>query len=84
MRRWFMFVAAISIVVGAAGVASAAPLNWEGTITVIIAENPPVTVTGGGVATLNNSAGGIPEHLGTLRLAESRGNISGTEPVYST
>ena len=84
MRRWFVFVAAISIVVGAAGVASAAPLNWEGTLTVIIADNPRVAVTGGGVATLNNSAGGIPAHLGTLRLAESRGNISGTEPVYIT
>ena len=40
MRKLFVFVAAISIVAGAAGVASAAVLNWEGTLTVIIGENP--------------------------------------------
>jgi hypothetical protein len=84
MRKRFVFVAAISIVVGAAGVASAAPLNWEGTVTVIIADNPRVHVTGGGVATLNASAGGIPAHLSTLRLAESRGNVAGTETVFIT
>jgi hypothetical protein len=84
MRKWFVFVAAISIVVGAAGVASAAPLNWEGTLTVIIADNPRVNVTGGGVATINASAGGIPAHLSTLRLAASRGNVAGTETVFIT
>jgi hypothetical protein len=84
MRKWFMLVVAISIVVGAAGVASAAPLNWKGTITVIIADNPPVSVAGGGVATVNDSAGGIPAHLNTLRLAESRGNIGGVETVFIT
>jgi hypothetical protein len=84
MRKRFVFVAAISIVVGAAGVASAAPLNWEGTLTVIIADNPRIHVTGGGVATLNDSAGGIPAHLSTLRLAESRGNVAGTETVFIT
>jgi hypothetical protein len=84
MRKWFVFVAATSIAVGAAGVASAAPLNWEGTLTVIIADNPPVSVTGGGVATVNHSAGGIPAHLSTLRLAASRGNVAGTETVVIT
>ena len=84
MSKRFLLVAAISIVVGAAGVASAAPLNWEGTLTVIIAENPRVHVTGGGVATVNASAGGIPAHLSTLRLAESRGNVAGTETVFIT
>jgi len=84
MRKRFVFVAAISIVVGAAGAASAAPLNWEGTVTVIIADNPRVSVTGGGVATVNDSAGGVPAHLSTLRLAASHGNISGTETVFIT
>ena len=84
MSKRFLLVAAISIVVGVAGVASAAPLNWEGTFTVILADNPRVSVTGGGVATVNNSAGGIPAHLSTLRLAASRGNISGTETVFIT
>jgi hypothetical protein len=84
MRKWFISLAAISIVVGVAGVASAAPLNWSGTLTVIIGENPRVNVTGGGVATVNNSAGGIPAHLSTLRLAESRGNVEGIETVFIT
>jgi len=84
MRMWFGLTAAASIVVGAAGVANAAPLNWEGTVTVIIADNPRVSVEGGGVATVNASAGGIPAHLATLRLSASRGNIAGTETVLIT
>jgi hypothetical protein len=84
MRKCFVFIAAISIVVGVAGVASAAPLNWEGTLTVIIADNPRVSVTGGGVATVNDSSGGVPAHLSTLRLASSRGNVAGIETVIIT
>ena len=84
MRSCFVLVAAISIAVGAAGVASAAPLNWGGTLTVTIADNPPVSVTGGGVATVNDSAGALPAKLSTLRLAESRGNVAGTETVFIT
>jgi len=84
MGKRFVFIAAISIVVSVAGVASAAPLNWEGTGTVIIADNPRVRMTGGGVATVNDSAGGVPAHLSTLRLAASHGNISGTETVIIT
>jgi hypothetical protein len=35
-------------------------------------------LTGGGVATINGSSGGVPAHLSTLRLAASRGQIEGT------
>jgi hypothetical protein len=49
-----------------------------------VAELPSIVLTGGGVATLNASAGGIPGHLSTLRLAESRGNLGGTETALVT
>jgi len=84
MRKWFVLVAAISLVLGAAGVAGAAPLNWEGTANVIIADIPEFTISGGGVATVNNSAGVIPAHLDTLRLKGSRGQIAGTDTQFIT
>ena len=37
MRKWFVLVAAISLMLGTAGVAGAAPLNWGGSTTFIIA-----------------------------------------------
>ena len=77
MRKWLVLIAATSLVLGAAGVAGAAPLNWEGDATVIIADIPPFDFTGGGVATVNDSAGGVPAHLNTLRLKGSRGQIGG-------
>ena len=65
-------------VAGMAGVANAAVLNWEGTMTSLWVTFPPVERTGGGVATINASSGVIPAHLNTLRLAPSRGQIGGT------
>jgi hypothetical protein len=61
-----------------AGVASAAPINWEGTSTTILADYPPGVLTGGGVATVNGSSGVLGAHLNTFRQAASRGQISGT------
>jgi hypothetical protein len=84
MHKWFVLVAATSLVLGAAGVAGAAPLNWSGTASVTIADIPQFTFTGGGVATVNNSAGGIPAHLSTLRLKGSRGHINGTDTEFIT
>jgi hypothetical protein len=84
MRRWFVMLAAASIALGLASAVNAAPLNWEGSLSVDIADNPPVLVFGGGVATVNASAGAIPAHLVTLRLAASRGNVAGTETVFIT
>ena len=59
--------------------ARAAPRNWEGTATVHLYPNDIVNprFTGGGVATVNGSSGGIPVHLDSIRLAKARGLIEG-------
>jgi hypothetical protein len=76
MRRLIAFLAIGLLTLGITGVAGAATMNFSGSTTILLAEFPPGEVTGGGVATINNSAGGA--HLNTLRLAESRGQIRGT------
>ena len=77
MRRLFALLATVLLVLGIAGAANAATLNWEGTSTTLLADYPPGVLTGGGVATVNGSAGAIPAHLSTRRLAASRGQIGG-------
>jgi hypothetical protein len=66
------------MVLGIAGAANAALLNWEGTSTTLLADYPPGLLYGGGVATVNGSSEVIPAHLSTRRLAASRGQIGGT------
>ncbi|MBW1684398.1 MAG: hypothetical protein JRS35_04975, partial [Deltaproteobacteria bacterium] len=66
------------LILGTAGIASAALLNWEGTWTLDMGDFGEGSTTGGGVATVNSSAGGVPAHLDTLRLAASRGQITGS------
>jgi len=61
-----------------AGVVNAARLNWEGTFVLDISEFGRSDIRGGGVATVNSSGGGVPAHVNTLRLAGSRGHISGS------
>ena len=78
MRKLFALMAVGLLALGMAGVANAAVMNFSGTATILLAEFPPGNISGGGVATINNSAGVIPAHLNTLRLAASRGQISGT------
>jgi hypothetical protein len=78
MRKRFVWMAAAFLALGMAGVANAAVLNWEGTATILWGSFVPGTLTGGGVATINGSSGAVPAHLGTLRLAASRGQIQGT------
>jgi hypothetical protein len=77
MRKLLGIGTAVAFAV--AGTASAAPLNWEGTLTARIAALPDLVSSGGGVATVNGSAGSIPAHLATLRLAASRGHVTGTD-----
>jgi hypothetical protein len=73
------------VVVGLAGVASAAPMNYHGTSTLLLGDFPPGYLTGGGVATINGSGGGA--HVNSVRVAASRGVINGdlnllvTDPV---
>jgi hypothetical protein len=84
MRKRFVWMTAASLALGMAGVANAAVLNWEGTATILWGEFPAGKFTGGGVATINGSSGAVPAHLGTLRLAASRGQIQGTDLVLVT
>lgn len=67
---------ALAACVSSARVASASPLNWEGTLSIEVLGFSPLAVTGGGVATLNGPGGGVA--LETLRIAASRGGISGS------
>ena len=84
MRKRCVRVAVAFLVLGMAGVADAAVLNWEGTATILWDGFLPCTFTGGGVATVNGSSGAVPAHLGTLRFAASRGQIQGTGAVFLT
>lgn len=73
---------ALAACVSSARVASASPLNWEGTLEIEILGFEPLAVTGGGVATVAGPGGGA--FLQTLQLAASRGGIAGTSMVPIT
>lgn len=77
MRKLFLLLTTALVAFGAAGSASAALLNWEGTSILLLGDFPQGTFTGGGVATVNGSAGGVPAHLNSLGLAASRGQFGG-------
>ena len=84
MRKSFMLLSSLLLVVGLAGTASAAPLNWSGTITQVLGDFPPANqARGGGVATINNSTG-LGPHIVTLRIAASRGGIDGEFTQFVT
>jgi len=78
VRRLFILFSTGLLALGMAGSASAAVLNWEATWTLDMGDFGEGSTTGGGVATVNSSAGGIPNHLDTLRFAPSRGHVTGT------
>jgi hypothetical protein len=75
--------AAVALVF-AAGVSSAAPLNWAGTTRIGVGPIPDVAVTGGGVATVNGSSGTLPAHLDSIKMAASRGAVTGTGTAIVT
>ena len=77
-RGGVAFAASALALLAAAPAAQSSMLNWEGTVTTITGTLPAVPITGGGVATVNGSSGPVPGHLATLRLAASRGNVTGT------
>jgi hypothetical protein len=78
MKRLLGLGTAAALVLGA-GAASAAPLNWSGTLSSSFGNALPVLAeTGGGVATVNGASPTIPAHLGTFKLAASRGQVTGT------
>jgi hypothetical protein len=77
VRKLILSLACGLLALGVTTTAAAAPLNWEGTATMILGEFPPTDVPGGGVATVNGSGsltGG--DHLSQLGLAASRGQIA--------
>ncbi len=77
MRKLVVLLISIALVLGLAGTASANPLNWSGTVTLILGDFAPADETrGGGVATINGSSG--LGHLDSLRLDASRGQVEGT------
>ncbi|MCH8134058.1 MAG: hypothetical protein IIA30_16035 [Myxococcales bacterium] len=76
MRKLILLSISVLLALGMAGAASAAPLNWVGTSTLLLGDFEPTQIPGGGVATINGSSGVIPAHLSTLRIAASRGNVS--------
>jgi hypothetical protein len=78
MKKLLGLGAAVAMVF-AAGVSGAKPLNWSGTLSNFIGDLPNLSATGGGVATLNGVSGTIPAHLDTLKLAASRGHVTGTD-----
>jgi len=71
------------LAMGVAGAASAAPLNWSGTLTTNLGDFPPAHITGGGVATINNSTG-LGPHISTIRIQASRGGITGSATRFAT
>lgn len=75
MRKLIRLSITAIAVLGLVGSASAAPLNWEGTTILKLGDFPEAVILGGGVATINDSAGSLPGHLESLRVSASRGNI---------
>jgi hypothetical protein len=85
MRRLLGLLAttALSLAIGFS--AGARPLNFDGTLSTQTSTTLPLLHnTLGGVATVNNSAGAIPSHLQTLRLAASRLDGDTTQMVAIT
>jgi hypothetical protein len=79
MRKSSISMLGIAVLFWTGPAAQARSLNWEGTTSSTTGELPPLTLTGGGVATVNGSSGPIPAHLDRLRLAASRGGVAGTD-----
>jgi hypothetical protein len=84
LRKLFVLFASGLAVAAFAVTASASPLNWAGTSTVLLGDFPNGVLTGGGVATVNGTSTTIPNHLNTLRIAASRGNITGEFTLFVT
>ena len=78
MRKLFVLLSAI-LVATFAGQAGARTLDWHGTLDLDLGALPSVSITGSGVATVNNTSGST--HLSTLRLA---GGITGSGTAFVT
>jgi len=74
MRKLVMLSAVAMLAFGVTGKASAAPINYEGTLILELGTLPAIPAIGAGIASVNGS-GGLG-HLDDLRLKASRGGIS--------
>ena len=72
--RW---VVALIAALVTAGAAEARVLDFRGTLSLQVGSLAEIRTTGSGPATLNQSTGGLGEHLNTIRIA-TPGLISGT------
>ncbi len=72
--RW---VVALIAALVTAGAAEARVLNFRGTLSLQVGSLAEIRTTGSGPAVLNESTGGLGEHLNTIRIA-TPGLISGT------
>jgi len=81
MKKLLSLGSAIAVMFAVASPAIASRLNYSGTITSQTGGLPllDLQATGGGVSTVNGSTGPIPAHLDTVRLAASRGLVTGTQ-----
>ena len=83
MFRFRLLSVAVLLGVSAgASTASHGVMNtYTGSISIGVATIPPVTLLGGGVATVNNSAGGL--HLTTLHIGPGDFAGTGSAPVFN-
>ncbi len=85
LKKLSLRVLFVSIaILGIAGLASAAPMNWAGTTTVKLGDFAEARPTGGGVATLNSLTSTTPAHLNTMRLVPSRGQVTANFTKFVT
>ena len=84
LKKLSLYLVVSLAILGLAGQASAAVMNWEGTNIVRLGDFAEGFVSGGGVATLNGVAGNVPAHLQTLRLAASRGGVQSSFTRFVT
>jgi hypothetical protein len=82
IRKLVLLLLTAIVALGFGGRAQAELLNWEGTSILRLGDFAPQNIPGGGVATVNGS-GGLG-HLGSARVAASRGNIQGTFTQFVT
>jgi hypothetical protein len=79
MKKLLGLGAVVAVIFAMAGTADARSLNWQGTLTTRLGDLPDLSAAGGGVSTVNGSTGPIPAHLDTIRMAGSRGGVTGTD-----
>jgi hypothetical protein len=78
MRFKLIAFASCAALLCAAGMASAATINWDGTSRIALGTNPPIVTIGSGVATITSTSGG---KLTTIQL---NGGLVGSQTVPLT